>query len=103
MTTPKPETYAASVVQVLREHFPDLADPVVATFVTDLIERHARNPQDPFEVIVDDPISAKWRLHADNRDRCRVLLYIHRASPSDADAGLSRAVNDALRALETGR
>ena len=25
MTTPKPETYAASVVQVLREHFPALS------------------------------------------------------------------------------
>src|ERR1035441_1273376 len=37
-----PETYAASVVQILREHFPDLAAPVIATFVTDLIERHAR-------------------------------------------------------------
>ena len=103
MTTPKPETYAASVVQVLREHFPDLAAPVIAAFVTRLIERHARDPLAPFEVIVDDPRAAKWRLHADNRDRCRVLLYIHRASPSDADAELSRTVNDALRALEFDR
>ena len=100
MTTPKPETYAASVVQVLREHFPDLAAPVIAAFVTDLIERHARDPLAPFEVIVDDPRAAKWRLCADNRDRRRVLLFIHRASPSDADAELSRTVNDALRALE---
>jgi hypothetical protein len=101
MTTPEPETYAASVVRVLREHFPDLADPTTAKVVTDLIERHVRDPQAPFEVIVDDPISAKWRLHADNRDRCRVLLYIHRARPAEADAELSRTVNDALRALET--
>ena len=49
---------------------------------------------------MDDPITAKWRLHADNRDRSRVLLYIHRTRPSEADADLSRTVNDALRALE---
>jgi hypothetical protein len=94
------ETYAASVVKVLREHFRDLTDPTTAVVVTDLIEHHARNPQDPFEVIVDNPISARWRLHADNRDRYRVLLYIHRACPSESDAELSRTVNDALRALE---
>ena len=95
--------YAASVVEVLRRHFPDLADPTTAEVVTDLIERHTRNPQDPFEVIVDDPAAAKWRLNADNRDRRRVLLYIHRTRISDADAELSRTVNDALRALEADR
>jgi hypothetical protein len=94
------EGYATAVVRVLRDHFPDLADPIVATVVTDAVERHARNPEGPFEVIVDDPITAKWRLHADNRDRCRVLLYIHCQRPSEADAELSRTVNDALRALE---
>ncbi len=94
------EGYAAAVVRVLREHFPDFADPAVASVITEAIERQARDPQPGFEVIVDDPISAKWRLHADNRDRRRVLLYIHRARHSDADAGLSRTVNDALRALE---
>ena len=50
------KSYAASVVEVLREHFPDLTDPTTAEAITDLIERHARNPQDPFDVIVDDPI-----------------------------------------------
>lgn len=101
--TPDPETYAESVVQVLREHFRDLTDPATALVVTDLIAWQARNPKDGFEVIVDNPVSAKWRLHADNRDRRRVLLYIHRARPSEADAELSRTVNDALRALETGQ
>ena len=96
-------SYATSVVRVLREHFPDLADPTTAEVITDLIERQARDPQPGFEVIVDDPASAKWRLHVDNRDRRRVLLYIHRTRPSDADAELSRTVNDALRALEADR
>jgi hypothetical protein len=84
---------------VLREHFPALSAET-SHLAFDAIEHHARNPQDPFEVIVDDPRAAKWRLCADNRDRRRVLLFIHRASPSDADAELSRTVNDALRALE---
>jgi hypothetical protein len=96
-------SYAASVVEVLREHFPGLADPATAEVITDLIEHHVRYPLAPFEVIVDDPISAKWRLHADNRDRRRVLLYIHRARHSDAEAELSRTVNNALRALEAGQ
>ena len=97
------KSYAASVVEVLREHFPDLTDPTTAEAITDLIERHARNPQDPFDVIVDDPISATWRLHADNRERWRVLLFIHRTRHSDADTELCRTVNDALRALEADR
>jgi len=95
--------YAASVVQVLREHFPDLTDPATAEVITNLIKHHVRYPQAPFEVIVDDPVSAKWRLHADNRDRRRVLLYIHRTRHSEADAELSRTVNDALRALKAGQ
>lgn len=94
------ETYAARVVQVLAEHFPGLADETTAEVVTDLIDRHGRDPETPFEVIVDDPAAAKWRLHADPQDRSRVLLYIHRTRHSEADADLSRAVNDALRALE---
>ena len=97
------EDYAASVVRILRDRFPDLAHPVTAKVVTDLIEKHARNPQDPFEIIVDDPIPAKWRLRADNRDRSRVLLYIHRSGHSEADAELCGTVNDALRALEAGQ
>jgi hypothetical protein len=95
--------YATQVIDVLREHFPDLANPATAEVVTDLIERQARDPQPGFEVIVDDPISAKWRLHSDPRDRRCVLLYIHRARHSEADAELSRTVNDALRALEADR
>ena len=92
--------YAKSVVRVLRDHFPGLADPVVAAVIATAVQRNARDPQPGFEVIVDDPMTSKWRLHADNRDRRRVLLYIHRARHSEADADLSRTVNEALRALE---
>jgi hypothetical protein len=95
------QRYAALVTELLRGHFPGLADPVTAEVVTGLIERHVRDPHAPFEVIVDDPAAANWRLHADSRDRSRVLLYIYRMRPSEADIDLSRTVNDALRALVT--
>lgn len=97
------ESYAASVVGVLREHFRDLADPMTAIVVTDLVERQARDPQPGFEVIVDDPISAKWRLKPDPRDRRRVRLACYRVRPGSIAEELERTVNDALRALEADR
>jgi hypothetical protein len=95
--------YAAAVVELLRPHFPDLADPVVAGLAEDAIRRHREAPQDPFEFIVDNPVSAKWRLKAYGRDRRRVLLACYRVHPSEADAALSWAVNEALQALEDSR
>ena len=50
------ETYAAQVVEVLREHFPDLNDPVTAAAVSASVEYNARHPAASFEVIVDDPL-----------------------------------------------
>jgi hypothetical protein len=94
--------YAEAAVEVLAPHFPDLTDPVTKVVVTELIEHHARNPQVPFEVIVDDPVAAKWRLRPDSQDRARVLLFIHRTGLRGNDDALRAVtVNDALRALET--
>ena len=50
------ETYAAQVVEVLREYFPDLNDPVTAAAVSASVEYNERHPSASFEVIVDDPI-----------------------------------------------
>src|ERR1035441_10653371 len=98
-----PETYAASVVKVLSQHFRDLADPVVAAVATVAIGRQARQPVDSFEFIVDDPGSARWRLRARRDDRTRVRLAYDPVSPPGSTAGdvLEQIVNDALRALET--
>ncbi len=93
------KSYATSVVEVLCAHFPHFADPVTAEVVTEAIERQARDPHPGFEVIVDDPITAKWRLKPDNQAPRRVLLFIIHTRHSEADAELSRTVNDALRAL----
>ena len=96
------ETYAARVVEVLREYFPDLRDPVTATAVSAAVEYNARHPSASFEVIVDDPGSARWRLKASSDDRTRVRLAYFPVLPPGSDAGnaLEAVVNDALRALE---
>ncbi len=93
--------YAKSVVQVLREHFPDLADPDVAEVTYHAIDEQLRNPRDSFEFIVDDPFSAKWRLTAKpGRDRRHVRLRCYRYNRRQSDGDLEDAVNDALQALE---
>jgi hypothetical protein len=95
------ETYAASVVRVLREHFPDLADPDVAEVTYHAINQQMRDPRDSFEFIVDDPFSAKWRLKAKpGRDRRHIRLRCYRYNRRQSDNDLEDAVNDALAALE---
>ena len=98
-------TYAAQVVEVLREHFPELHDPVLAGILRDVIARQQRSRRDSFEFIVDDPGSARWRLKACSDDRSRVRLAYFPVIPPGSDAGnaLEAVVNDALRALEAYR
>ena len=97
--------YAASVVEVLREHFPDLNDPVTAAAVSASVEYNERHPAASFEVIVDDPRSARWRLKARSDDRRRVRVAYFPVLPPGSAAGnaLESLVNDALRALEADR
>ena len=97
--------YAASVVEVLREHFPDLNDPVTAAAVSASVEYNERHPAASFEVIVDDPRRACWRLKARSDDRRRVrVAYFPVLPPDSLDAyAFESLVNDALRALEADR
>ena len=93
--------YAKSVIEVLRKHFPDLADEGVAEVTYHAINQQMRDPRDSFEFIVDDPFSAKWRLKAKpGRDRRYVRLRCYRYNRRQSDNDLEDAVNDALRALE---
>jgi len=96
------EDYAAQVVKVLREHFPDLADPAAAASAYNAISQQMDDPRDAFEFIVDDPFSARWRLKARSDDRRRVRLAYFPVLPpgSAANDKFERTVNDALRALE---
>lgn len=92
--------YAESVVRVLREHTPFLADPFDASIVTELIHRQLGEPRDSFEVIVDSPHAGNWRLKARSDDRRRVRLACFHRDRRAMDDELERTVNDALKALE---
>ena len=100
---PVSDTYAASVVQVLRDHIPGvLTDPIAVAIVTRAVEQQVHDRRDSFECIVDDPGSARWRLKARSGDRSRVRLAYCPVSPPGSVAGnaLEAIVNDALRELE---
>jgi hypothetical protein len=100
------EDYAASVVRVLLDYFPDdLTDPGVTALIEAAVNRQVRDPRDSFEFTVDDPWSSRWRLQARSDDRTRVRLAYYPVIPPGSDAGnaLEHTVNDALRALEAGQ
>jgi hypothetical protein len=97
------EDYAASVVQVLRDHLPDF-DPEAADITADSVEHQVTHPQDRYEFIVDDPRRACWRLRA-SRNHGRVRLAYYPVTPPGPESRreIERTVNDALRALEADR
>jgi hypothetical protein len=94
-----PTAYALSVVQVLRDRLPDF-DAEAAGIIARAVRRNARDPQDRFECIADDPMRANWRLRSRSTDRSRVRLACYRMPRRPADEDVERAVNAALRALE---
>jgi hypothetical protein len=94
------DSYAESVIGVLREHFEDLANPIVAAALTAAIRHQIRDPNDGFEFIVDDPRSANWRLKARIEDRRRVHLACYRTTRRESDLLLTHTVNGALSALD---
>lgn len=93
-------SYGEAVVKVLHEHTPFLAAPEVAAIVAGLVDRQVKNRHDSFEVIVDDPASASWRLKSRSEDRKRVRLACYRLNRRESDDELERTVNEALEALE---
>ena len=96
-------SYAESVVGVLREHFPDLTSPITAEIVRRAVDRNASDPHASFEVIVDNPSSANWRLKGLSKDPRRVHLACYRMTERDSDVQLMHTVNDALSALEVSQ
>ena len=96
--------YAESVIQILHEHFPGLAGDTLSTqIIRQAVARQALSPSDSFEVIVDDPVTANWRLKAcRGHHRSEVRLSCHRMTERDADVQLKHIVNDALSALHPG-
>ena len=104
VTAPEPagkEGYAGQVIRVLREYLPDSMDPVTAEIIGNAIRSQSANPQASFECIIDDPMSARWRLRADPADRRRVRLAycpVHLPGSAAADR-LERTVNNMLSLL----
>ena len=98
-------SYAEAVMGVLRDHFPAAtwSDPATAAIITTAVRNQASTPRDAFEVIVDDPRRADWRLKSRNGNKRQIRLACYRMVMRDADAELERAVNSALSALETGQ
>lgn len=95
------EAYAASVIRVLREHFPDtFADPVTAEIIAGHIEMQARSPREWLDVVVDVPCLGKWQLQPREDNPRRVRLVYSWSRRTEADTELERIVNEALRALE---
>lgn len=88
--------YATAVVGVLAAEFPELTDPGVASEVRAAVERHVRSPSRAFEVIIDDPAVANWRLRAARDSSGRVRLACYRFGPSAADLDRERRVNEVL-------
>jgi len=99
MTPEQAHGYTDSVLEVLDEHFKvELADAVTRDVVTSAVSRQALKRSDSFEVIVDAPYIANWRLKPAVSGR-RVRLACYRLNESAADRRREEAVNTALRAI----
>lgn len=96
MTADAAGKYAAQVDAVLARMMPSAYAMGDRPVIVDLIAQHARNPKPAFELIVDDPTSARWRLVANRRRAGTVMLVCHRATVSAADRTTELTVNEAL-------
>lgn len=95
-----PTEYAAAVVDVLADEFPDLlADPAVARILENKIVRHATTPEPQFDWIMDMG-TLSWRLKADQIEAGKVRITYHEMPPSNADVIREKVINDKLQALE---
>jgi hypothetical protein len=93
------DPYASAVIAVLCDDFPDLRDPVTA----EIVRKHiwlAHTGVRSLEVIMDDPISANWRLVRAPHDRRRVHLACWKLNRTEADSERWARLNAALDALE---
>jgi hypothetical protein len=91
--------YANAVVRVLAEEFPrDLRDPVAREITMEAVVRHAVNPTDMLEVIID-PVSATWRLKPDRDNPARVRLAFCPVNPERREDERQRRVNVALATI----
>lgn len=74
------DSYARAVLEVLLEHF-DLDGAAGTAIQRAVAAQHANPSRGGFEVIVDDPGVANWRLTATTADPSRVRLGDFRMPP----------------------
>lgn len=93
------EHYAAAVVEVLATDFPELADETTAAMARNAIARHATAPADPFEVIIDSPTLANWRLRPHRERPKRVRIACYRFELSAEDLAKEQRINATLERI----
>jgi hypothetical protein len=107
MTSDDADLYAAAVIGVLLARFPDeLADPDVQDLVRRHVARQWRDPQATFEVIIDHPPAARWRLKPNHVFPGPEQGYVRLANYGTDTVGRQRtvsAVNAALAAISVAR
>lgn len=86
--------YARRVVANLRDHFPDLNDPVVAEVIGEAVQKHHAVPDETFEALLDS--AGNWRLRPNSQIPGRVLVACYRFKESDADRTKVERLNTAL-------
>lgn len=99
MRRKKAEQYAEAVMRVLVGSFPELEFGTDRYVVANAVMKQATDPSDMFEVIVDRPSSANWRLKSDREHADRVRMSCYRFTPSDADRAREDRINAALREI----
>lgn len=95
------EQYASAVYRVLVDDFPNLNTRTLYLLIREQVGRQAEAPSRAFEVIVDDPMVANWKLVPDatGPDRWRVQVACCKPRPSHANARREQRINAALRAI----
>ena len=93
--------YATAVYQILAEEFPRLKARTLELHVVEQVGLNAELPLRWFELIVDEPTVANWRLVPDHlsEDRWRVQIACRKPRPSHANAAREQRINEALRAI----
>jgi hypothetical protein len=101
------DLYAAAVLGVLLAQFPaELADPHVQDVVRRHVARQWRDPQATFEVIIDNPVAARWRLkpnHVLPSPGQGFVRLAHYGADTIARQRIVSAVNTALALINVGR
>ncbi|TDC07924.1 hypothetical protein E1267_11930 [Nonomuraea longispora] len=89
--------YARRVVQALVEHFDELTDAMTSDIVEKSITASLFHPFDGWEVILDSPYVANWKLKPDTGNRIRVACI--RTPPRTPDPVQTQRDLDRERAL----